>query len=269
MAHSHELVSPRENIMNIVVCLMPTFENVDGLKLENGEFALNEALVVGLNPWDEYAIEAALRVKETYHSEVTAVSQGQESSIPVLRKAIAMGCDEAKLVKTSNVLEINIMAYKKFISSQGVFDIVFMGKQAIDTENAIAPIQLAKLLGWKILSCVTDILDIRDGFITVIQNISEKKRRVKAKLPVVVSVDKEFGEPRKPTYKLIRTATQAKIDSIILQDLQADFIFDEGLKKVNLTKNEPNLTNCEFLEGPPKEIAETLLSKLKDLGIIL
>ena len=255
--------------MNIVVCLKPTIENVDGLKLDNGEYIINENIILGLNPWDEYAIEAALRLKDKYNCKVTALSQGQENSIPTLRKAISMGCDEAKLIKTSNVLDLNIMAYQKFIASHGIFDIAIMGRQTIDTENAIAPIQLAKLLGRRILSCVTDIVDIGNSFIIVVQNIAEKKRRVKAKLPVVLSVDKEFGEPRKPTYKLIRIATQAKIDSFILQDSQPDFILDEGIKKVHLTTNELTLTNCEFLEGSPKEVSETLLSKLEDLGIKL
>jgi electron transfer flavoprotein beta subunit len=201
--------------MNIIACVKQTPDTAAKLQVEGGRVTWGDSPLI-VNPWDEFAYEEALRLKEKFGGKVTALSLGPDSAREALRTCLAVGCDEAVLL-TDPLFEgsdVGGTAYilAKAIQKVGSVDAVLLGRQAIDGDTGLTPAALAHHLGWTLLTGVIKILDLDPtaGTIKVERLMDEARQVVAARLPAVISVVKGINEPRYASFMGIRKA--AKLD---------------------------------------------------------
>lgn len=216
--------------MKVVVCVKQTPSTTAVFAVQNGKVHVDDpgdkAFVV--NPWDEYAVEEAIRLQETHGGDAVALTLGSEASKDALKTCLAMGCTEAVLVSdeafegsdTLGTARVLAAAIRKLNDVQ----LAVFGKQAIDGDSGQTTMQVAVKLGWTPLTFVSEIveLDPDAGTITVERLLEGGKQTVSSRLPAVVSVVKEINEPRYPSFMGIRKANRAEIPTLTAADLEMD-----------------------------------------------
>jgi electron transfer flavoprotein beta subunit len=165
-----------------------------------------------LNPYDEIAVEEALKTKQQFTGEVVVVSLGGDSNKETLRKALAMGCDKAVLLKDAAVRDSFAVAsgLADYAKEYGA-EIIFFGKQSIDYDDAQVGGLVAEMLGMPSISVVVK-LEINDGSIIAEREIEGGHEIVHSKLPVVITTQKGLNEPRYPSLKGIMDAKRKIIE---------------------------------------------------------
>jgi electron transfer flavoprotein beta subunit len=253
--------------LKIVVCVKQVPDSAARLVAVDGKANWGDSPLV-INPWDEYAVEAALQQAEAHNGSVTAVSIGGENSKEALKHALAMGCSDAILISDEALTQLDSQATSRVlaaaISKIGEVDLAFLGRQAIDTDTGLTAAQTARLLGWPSLTLVVVIsaVDPSARTIRVERSAEEGRLNVSARLPAVLSIVKDFGEPRYPSFMGIRKASRAEIPIWSLSDL--------GLTGLKANTSWPEIMNpptrqvtTEMISGAsPQEIAETLADKI-------
>jgi electron transfer flavoprotein beta subunit len=250
--------------MKIVVCVKQVPDSTARVVVEQGKVSWGDAPMI-MNPWDEYAVEAALRQKEAGGGTVTAISIGDESSKESLKRAIAMGAEDAILISDPALVNLDTQAAARVlvgaIQKIGGVELVFLGRQAIDGDAGLVPVQTARLLGWPSLSLAASI-KIEGGTVHVERGIEEGRQAVTSHLPAVISISKDYGEPRYPSFMGIRKASKAEIPTWTLAELgmSAPASVIQWPEMMNPPSRE---VTCEFITGgSPEEIAETLADKI-------
>jgi electron transfer flavoprotein beta subunit len=175
---------------------------------------------MAMNPFDEIAVEEALRLLEKkLASEVIVVTVGNDSSQETLRHALALGAERAILVKTDKSYEsLNIAKILKRIVDDEKPGLVLMGKQSIDGDNNQTPQMLAALLDWPQATYASE-LSIQDNAIEVTREIDGGLETLKLKLPAIVSTDLRLNEPRYASLPNIMKAKRKPLDVIELSSL--------------------------------------------------
>lgn len=238
--------------MKIVVCVKQVPDSAAKMTVENGQITWGDAPLV-INPWDEYAVETALVQKEALGGDVIALSLGGESAKEALKHALAMGCSEAILISDPALAgadsQATAHALAAAIRKLGDVDLVFFGRQAIDGDMGVTAPQTARLLGWPALTLVSAVKQVDAGgkTIQVERSVEEGRQAVQGKLPAVVSVVKDIGEPRYPSFMGIRKASRANIPVWGLPDL--------GIPAPAVVVRWP-----EVLNPPAREVATEIIS---------
>jgi electron transfer flavoprotein beta subunit len=169
-----------------------------------------------LNPYDEFAIEAALQIKDKTQSEVTYVSVGGDSNKEVIRKALAMGGDKGILVRTGDIGDSSSVAsaIAAALKDSGA-DIILFGKQSIDYEDAAVGSMVAELLELPSASVVVK-LDVFESDKKVVceREIEGGKETVEMTMPCVITAQKGLNEPRYPALKGIMAAKTKPIREV-------------------------------------------------------
>lgn len=198
--------------MKIVVCVSHVPDSATKVKVGSDNKTIDSAGVSYiLNPYDEFAIEEALKTKEKLGGEVFVLSVGSDAHKETLRKALAMGADEAVLLKHDGEIDsfgvANALADE--IKNLGS-EIVFFGKQSIDYDNSVTGQLTAELLGY---NCVTIVvsLNIEGNKITAEREIEGGKEVVESELPIVITAQKGLNEPRYASLKGIMAAKKKVI----------------------------------------------------------
>jgi electron transfer flavoprotein beta subunit len=253
--------------LNIVVCIKQVPDSAAKVTVEGGKVTWGDAPLV-INPWDEYAVEVALVQKEAYGGEVTAITVGGESSKDALKHALAMGCGQAVLISDPALEGADSQAVAKVLAAaiQKVGDVkaAFFGRQAIDGDMGVTTAQTGRVLGWPVLSLVSVIkeFDPGAGKVQVERSVEEGRQMVESRLPAVLSVSKDIGEPRYPSFMGIRKASRAVIPTWTLADL--------GLSAPAVAVRWPEVMNppvrevtTEIITGDSaQDIAEKLADKI-------
>ena len=230
-----------------------------------------------VNPWDEYAIEEAIRLKENHGAtDAIALTAGDESAQDVLKTALAMGCSEAILVSDEAFAGSDTLGTARILASAidkiGDVSIVVFGKQAIDGDTGQTVVQVARKLGWTPLTFVSEIKEVSDGAITVVRLLEDGKEVVTAQLPVVVGVVKEINEPRYPSFMGIRKANRATIPTWTAADLEIHGGYGVEASKVDWShvyELPPREGTVEIIEGDTaEEQARILADKLFEEKVI-
>lgn len=168
-----------------------------------------------LNPYDEFAVEEALRLKEKNGGEVVAVSFGTDKSKEVIKKAFQMGADKGVLIKSAGPDFDTYSAARNlsdYIKSQNP-DIIFFGKQSIDFDGLLIPSMVAEMLGLPSISVVVK-LDIEGSKVVAEREIEGGKEIVESAMPVVIGTQKGINEPRYPNLKSIMAAKSKPIEEV-------------------------------------------------------
>ena len=257
--------------MNIVVCVKQTPDTAATVTVDGGEVSWGDAPLV-LNPWDEYAVEEAMLTKEAHGGEVTALSLGPEQAQEALKQALAMGADQANLISDPELAgadsTVVSRALAAAIQSVGDVDIVFFGRESVDSATGVTFAQTARHLDWPLLSLVAGVeeLDPEAGTITVERLLPEGRQLVKAQLPVVISVVKEINEPRYPSFMGIRKASKAEIPTLSTDELNIEGDLNSRVEWPEVYEPPTVETEVEMIEGETTEakarkLAERMLEE--------
>jgi len=214
--------------LHIVVCVKHTPDSEAKMSVdEAGNVSWGESPLI-INPWDEYAVEEALLLREKHGGTVTVISVGPEEALEALKHAVAMGCDEAIRIWDDACADSDTLATSyvlaKAIEKMGDVDLVLFGKSAIDAETWQTGVAVARRLGYPSLIYVIKIAELDpDGrSITVERLLEEGRQVVSAPLPAVVGTTKGINEPRYTSFIGIRKAAKMKYPLWTLADIGAE-----------------------------------------------
>lgn len=211
---------------------------------------------MAMNPFDEIAIEEAVRQKEAgIVSEVIAVSVGPQAAQETLRTALAMGADRAILVKTDETVEpLAVAKIFQIICETEKPDMVFLGKQAIDDDSNQTGQMLAALLSWGQATFASK-LEIKNGEAEVTREVDGGLQTIAIKLPAIMTVDLRLNEPR---YASLPNIMKAKKKPIEEKDISEFSI--TNIKRLNVLNVEEPPTRKA---GIKVNSVDELLTKLK------
>lgn len=176
---------------------------------------------MSMNPFDEIAVEEAVRLKEKgIASEVCVVSIGDKTVTETLRTALALGCDKAAHYQTDKKFEsINIAKILKHAVDAYEPSLVIMGKQAIDGDNNQTGQMLAAKLAWPQLTFVSEVT-IDNNDITTVREVDGGLETLKTTLPAVVTTDLRLNEPRYASLPNIMKAKRKPLETIDVESLE-------------------------------------------------
>ena len=238
---------------------------VDGLKLMG---AGGPRIV---NPWDEYALETAIQLKEAHGGKVTAVCMGKPEAAEALKTGLAMGADEAILISDPALENSDSLVTARVlvaaINKMEDYDLVIAGRSAIDGNTAATAVQVAALLDIPQISYVAKLkaVDPAAKTITAVRLLEGGRETVSSKLPAVITVVREINEPRYPSIIGIRKAAKATIPTWSIADLgfEAGQVGPTGSQvrwEVSLPPTRE--AKVKIIEGAPAEAATILVDGL-------
>ena len=249
--------------MKILVAVKRVIDyNVKPLVKSDGTGVELANVKMSMNPFDEIALEQAVREKEAGHaSEVVAVSVGPQAAQDTLRTALAVGADRAILVQTDEEVEpLTVAKILKAVVENEKPDMVFLGKQAIDDDSNQTGQMLAALLGWGQATFASKI-ELKDGEAIVTREVDGGLQTVAVKLPAVLTADLRLNEPRYASLPNIMRARKKPIEQKTLAELG---VTDKQRLKI-LKVEEPQTRKAGV---KVKNVAE-LVEKLKqDAGVL-
>ncbi|MBS3740634.1 MAG: electron transfer flavoprotein subunit beta/FixA family protein [Candidatus Cloacimonetes bacterium] len=258
--------------MEIIVCIKQVPDTTEVKINYETNTLIREGIESIINPFDMYAIEEGLQLKEKYGGEVTVISMGPPQVEKALREALALGVDNAILISDRKFAGADTFATSYTLSATikkiGGYDIVLFGKQAIDGDTAQVGPGVAAQLGIPQIAFVKKIEKIEGNKITAYRMMESGYDIIQAQLPVAITVVKDINEPRLPSLRTKMKAKKAPIEKLSFEDLDVDEdkIGLDGsptwVEKIFTPKMEKD---TEILEGEPKEVASKLADKLKEI----
>lgn len=226
-----------------------------------------------MNPYDEYAVEEALKIKEKFggDSSVTVVSMGPDRAVETLRTALAMGADDAIHVSDpafeGGDALANAKVLAKVIEPMG-FDLILGGKQGIDFDNAQTLGAVAEYLGCAQVFIAVELeFGADDRTLVLKRRVEGGDEIVEAKLPAVISCEKGLNEPRYASLPGIMKAKKKEIKKIALGDvgMKAEEVGASGSHtKVVRYFPLPDRPPCKMLSGEPAQVAQQLVRDLRE-----
>ena len=212
---------------------------------------------MSMNPFDEIAVEEAIRLKEAGTvSEIIVLSIGPQQSQETIRTALAMGADRGILIKTDELVEpLNVAKLIKAVSDEENPEIIILGKQAIDDDSNQTGQMLSALLGWSQGTFASE-LKISDGKINVIREVDGGLQTINLKLPSVITTDLRLNEPRYASLPNIMKAKKKPIEEKSPEDYNIEITSMLEVVKVS----EP----AQREAGIKVETVEELVDKLKN-----
>ncbi|HUJ18428.1 MAG TPA: electron transfer flavoprotein subunit beta/FixA family protein [Nitrospirota bacterium] len=228
-----------------------------------------------INPFDMFAIEEALRLREKHGGKVTAVTMGPPQAAESLKEAVAMGVDDVVLISDRAFAGADTWATSytlaKGIRKIGSFDLVIAGKQAIDGDTAQVGPETAEMLGIPFVAYIRKIENIDSGKMTVERMMDEGYDVVETSLPALITVVKEINQPRLPSLKGKMKAKSLKVATLTAKDIEADenMIGLKGspTKVVRIFPPAPR-GQREILAGTLDQQVEQAVKKLKEQSLI-
>jgi electron transfer flavoprotein beta subunit len=255
--------------MNVFVFVKRVPDTESKIRINHEKKTVEEA---GLNfvpsPYDEYAVEEALRLKESKQAKVTVFSVGGDEAQVTLRKCLAMGADEAVLIKdavgeTYDGLRTARIIAAALKTKYAGFDLLLFGRQSVGADNAQVPSMVAELLGLPQASVVTK-LTIDGGKGTAVREIEGGEEKLEVSLPAVVTAQKGLNEPRYETLKGIMASKKKEIPVVPVESLGlTPEELAVGIEVTNLDM-PPARKAGRMIPGTPQEAAKELVALLRN-----
>ncbi len=229
-----------------------------------------------MNPYDLYALETALRLKEAYGGTVKVMSMGPPQAKSIIKEAFSMGADEGVLISDRKFGGSDVLA-TSFTLSQGAsqigrFDLILCGKQTTDGDTAQVGPEMAEYLDIPSISNVKRIVDISDTAITVEMDMADTVEIAQVEFPCLLSVEKDIYQPRLPSYIKKKAAENRGIKIITFNDLK-----DKDERKYGLNGSPTQVqrifppavnTRRELWKDDSDRLTEKMFDKLKELKFI-
>ncbi len=259
--------------MNILVCVkqVPDSNKVEvdpvtGVLKRNG-------VESKMNPYDLYALEAALRIREKTAGSITVITMGPGQAVGIIKEAFAMGADNGVLISDRKFGGADVLAtsytLSQGIKQSGEFDLILCGKQTTDGDTAQVGPEVAEWLGIPSLSNVSQIVEQKESSLVVEMDMTDDIEVAEIQYPCLLAVDKDIFIPRLPSYIRKQETKDREIKVITLADMEDKEEKNYGLNgsPTQVQKIFPPQVNNhrEVWNGDGKELAEQLLHKLKEL----
>ena len=207
--------------MNSVVCVSHVPDTESRIKISGDKQKIDEAGVKFIvSPYDEYALEEAIRIKEKQGGDVTVLTFGPERAAQALRECLARGATKAMHVKGESG-DADALGIAKVLAAAiktVPHDLVFFGKQGVGTDNGLVGPMVAELLGYPQVNVVTH-LEAGDGKVTAHREIEGAEEIIEASTPAVITAQKGLNEPRYASLKGIMAAKKVPVDTKSIADL--------------------------------------------------
>lgn len=209
--------------MNILVCIkqVPSTSRVE---VDPQTGVLKRAGVESkMNPYDLYALETALRLREEHGGSVTVLSMGPPQAQAVIREAFAMGADAGVLLSDRRFGGADVLA-TSYTLAQGVrragrFDLLICGKQTTDGDTAQVGPEIAEWLGIPSVANVRRIVRAEKGAVVVEADLPQSLETARVQFPCLLSVDKDICQPRLPSYVKLRASRERPVTVLTLDDM--------------------------------------------------
>lgn len=228
-----------------------------------------------VNPFDMYAIEEALRLREQHGGTVTALTMGPPQAADALKDAVAMGVDEAVLLSDRAFAGADTWA-TSYALAQGIkkignYDLIIAGKQAIDGDTAQVGPETADMLGIPFIAYIRKIEKVENKRMVAERMMDEGYDVVETSLPALITVVKEINQPRLPSLKGKMKAKNLKVAAWTAADISADLdrcgLKGSPTKVVRIFPPVPR-GQREILSGAIEEQVSAIVEKLKEQSLI-
>ncbi len=261
--------------MNIVVCL----KQVPGTTKVSIDPQTNTLVRAGIenivNPFDTYALEEGVRIKERCGGKVTAISMGPPQAEEVLREAISLGADEAVLLSDSAFAGSDTWAtaytLAKAVDKLKQYDLVICGRQTLDGDTGQVGPELAEMLNIPFVAYVSKIEEISDKYIRVRRMVEEGYEVIETSLPAVITVVKEINIPRLPSLRGLAKSKNAVIPVWTADDLSVDKrlvgLSGSATRVVKIFVPQ-RVHHSETLSGELNQQVDTLVNRLRENKVV-
>lgn len=245
--------------MNIYVLVKRTFDTEERILITNGEVQEDGAEFI-INPYDEYGIEEAIRLREKHGGEVTAISVGTDEVEKQLRTALAMGVDKAVLINAEEDIVdgdqfTTATIITKYLKDKDV-DIILAGNVAIDGGSGQVGPQVAEGLGIPYVTTITKI-DVNGSEVSITRDVEGDSEIIQTSLPVLVTCQQGLNEPRYPSLPGIMQARRKPLEEVELDDLDLNIEDVEAKTKTLDIYLPPQKSAGRLLEGEiPAQVEE-------------
>ena len=262
--------------MNILVCI----KQVPGSnKVEVDEktgVLKRDGVDSKMNPYDLFALETALRIKEDRGGKITAITMGPKQAEQVIKEAYMMGVDEGVLISDRKFGGADVLATSYTISQSvkklGHFDLILCGKQTTDGDTAQVGPEMAEYLNIPHIANVVKIIENKDESMVVEMDMPNTIERVNVKFPCLLTLEKDIFQPRLPSYRRKMATKDQAITHISFDDLEDQDITKYGLNgsPTQVERIFPPDVNKdrEMFRGHAAALAESVSSKLIELKLI-
>jgi electron transfer flavoprotein beta subunit len=260
--------------MNIVVCL----KQVPGTTEVKIDPQTNSLIRQGIeniiNPFDTYALEEGVRLKEKHSGKVTVITMGPPQAEAALREAVSLGADEAVLLtdRAFAVADTWATAYtlSRAINKINDYDLIICGRQTIDGDTGQVAPEMSEMLDIPFVAYVSNIEEIKDKYLRVRRMVEEGHEVIETTMPAVITVAKEINVPRLPSLRGIMKSKSAKIETWGVNELGVNpsMVGLAGSSTQVIKIFFPQRVHqAELLTGNLEQQVETLVDRLKKAGL--
>jgi len=273
-----DLVIRKEDKVNIIVCLKQVPDTESQIKIgSDGKSIATDDIKWVMNPYDEFGVEEALRLKEKHGGEVTVVGLGPKRVTESLRTALAMGADKGILISDEALDGSDSLANAKAIAAAVKdldYDLIFTGQRGVDDDLGLVGATIAELLGIPQFSIIVKVEVAEDGkSVKVERPIEGEALIIESNLPALITAQKGLNEPRYASLPGIMKAKKKPLEEKTLADLGLDSAeFGEGARKLKILELTPPPERAagKIVEGEtPQEKAAELAKLLHDEAKVL
>lgn len=219
-----------------------------------------------ISPYDEFALEEGLKLKEKFGGEVIALTVGDDDATKSLRQAMAMGADSSILVRDPLFNNLDPLSTAKVITKileKEKFDLILAGKHGVGDDNQAVPSMVGAFLEIPVITVVVS-LEIENNKAKAKREIEGGLEIVSASLPAVITCQKGLNEPRYPSLKGIMAAKKKEVKIYTNKDLSLEVSgFDKGLLFKGYIEPPPR-PKGKIIEGDPKDAAKELVKLLHE-----
>lgn len=209
--------------MNIYVLVKRTFDTEEKIVISGGAIQEDGAEFI-INPYDEYAIEEAIKVRDSEGGTVTVITVGNDESEKQLRTALAMGADQAVLINAEDAEDLDQFSVATILAAhlkEQDVDLIFAGNVAIDGGSGQIGPRLAELLDINYVTTITS-LEIDGDVVKIVRDIEGDSEILETALPLLVTAQQGLNEPRYPSLPGIMKAKKKPLEELELDDLDID-----------------------------------------------
>ncbi len=261
--------------MNIVVCLKQVPGTTDVKIDPQTNTLIRQGIENIINPFDTYALEEAVRLKEKHGGKVTVITMGPPQADAALREAISLGADEAVLLSDRAFAGADTWAtantLAKAITKLGKTDLIICGRQTIDGDTGQVGPEMSEMLNIPFVAYVSKIEEIKENYLRVSRMVEDGHEVIETTLPAVITVAKEINVPRLPSLRGIMKSKSAAITTWGIKELGVDAntvgLAGSSTQVVKIFFPQ-RVAKGEILTGDAAVQVEKLIDKLKEANLI-
>jgi electron transfer flavoprotein beta subunit len=260
--------------MNIIVCLKQVPGTTEVKIDPQTNTLIRQGIENIINPFDTYALEEGVRLKEKHGGQVTIITMGPLQAEAALREAVSLGADAAVLLSDRAFAGADTWATAYTLSCAVKKlekpDLIICGRQTIDGDTGQVGPELAEMLDVPFVAYVSQIEEIKEGYLRVKRMVEEGHEVIETTLPAVITVAKEINVPRLPSLRGIMKSKSARIETWGIKELGVDenSVGLAGSSTQVIKVFFPQRVHqAEILAGPLENQVETLIDRLRSAGL--